>query len=73
MPAIGPIRQRDLVRYLRQLGWSGPYGGGKHLVMEKGDQAIPIPNPHQGDIGVNLLLRVLQRAGIDRATWEALR
>ena len=72
MPAIRPISQADLVRNLRQLGWAGPYPGGKHLVMEKGDQTIPIPNPHRGDISVDLLLRVLRRAGIDRSTWEAL-
>jgi len=73
MPAFGPISRRDLIRYLRELGWTGPEAGGRHSVMRKGDLTLPIPNPHQGAIGVDLLARILRQAGIDRQTWEALR
>ncbi len=38
MPPFGPIRYADLVRYLQRLGWEGPYPGGKHLLMEKGNR-----------------------------------
>ncbi len=34
--------------------------------------SIFIPNPHQGDIGEGLLIRILRQAKIDRATWEKL-
>jgi predicted RNA binding protein YcfA (HicA-like mRNA interferase family) len=72
MPPFGPIHHADLVRYLKQLGWEGPYPGGKHLLMEKGNRSITIPNPHRRDIAPHLLNRLLRQAKIDRATWEAL-
>jgi hypothetical protein len=37
--------------------------------MVKGDLQLTIPNPHQGDIGVNLLKIVLNEAGISRDEW----
>ena len=72
MPPIGPISRRNLIKYLRRLGWTGPYPAGPHNVMQKGTQRLSIPNPHQGDISRQLLLTILAQAGIDRATWEAL-
>ena len=36
MPPIGPIKRTDLIRYLRMLGFEGPYAGGKHQYMIKG-------------------------------------
>ena len=29
MPRFGPIKRKDLIRYVRQLGFAGPYSGGK--------------------------------------------
>jgi predicted RNA binding protein YcfA (HicA-like mRNA interferase family) len=72
MPPFGPIKRKDLVRYLAQLGFEGPYSGGKHQFMVKGDITIRIPNPHQADIGRELLRRILQQAGISRDAWEKL-
>ena len=72
MPAIGPIKRKELLRYFRQLDYRGPYSGGKHQFMVKGKLRVRIPNPHKRDIGINLLKQVLKEAGIDRATWEKL-
>ncbi|MDT5122260.1 MAG: hypothetical protein QOC96_1742 [Acidobacteriota bacterium] len=72
MPRFGSISRKDLIRYLRQLGFDGPYSGGKHQFMLKGDLTLRIPNPHQGDIGRELLARLLRQAGIDRGNWEQL-
>ena len=72
MPPFGPVSRRDLVRYLRQLGFEGPYPSGRHQIMVRGDLTLPLPNPHEGDIGRSLLARLLRRAGIDRDEWEAL-
>jgi hypothetical protein len=33
---------------------------------------LRIPNPHQREIGVELLSRLLRQAGISRDEWEAL-
>jgi predicted RNA binding protein YcfA (HicA-like mRNA interferase family) len=74
MPHPGPIKRKDLIYYLRRLGFEGPYSGGNHqyLVKLKEDITVFIPNPHQGDIGERLLFKILKQAKIDRATWEKL-
>jgi predicted RNA binding protein YcfA (HicA-like mRNA interferase family) len=72
MPAFGPIKRRDLIYYLRKLGFAGPYSGGKHEFMQKGDLSLTIPNPHGSDIRPKLLAIILRQAGIDRGEWEKL-
>ena len=72
MPRFGPIRCRELIRYLKQLGFEGPYSGGKHQFMVKDDITVRLPNPHQGDIGQEFLARILRQARIDREQWEML-
>ncbi|MCC6130401.1 MAG: type II toxin-antitoxin system HicA family toxin [Acidobacteria bacterium] len=72
MPAIGPIKRRDLIRYLLQLGFEGPFSGGKHQFMTRGERTLRIPNPHEGDISQGLLMRILRQAGIAREEWERL-
>lgn len=70
MPAWRPISRRDLVRTLRRLGFGGPFSGGKHQFMVRGDRVLTIPNPHRNDIGLDLLAIVLRQAGITRKEWE---
>jgi len=72
MPHFGPIKRRELIRYLRQLGFEGPYSGGKHQFMIKGDVTLRVPNPHRSDIGKELLARILRQARIQRDEWEEL-
>ncbi|MFH1921040.1 MAG: type II toxin-antitoxin system HicA family toxin [Planctomycetota bacterium] len=72
MPRFGPISRNDLIRALRQAGFDGPYSGGKHPFMIKGDLTLTLPNPHQGDIGRELLIRILRQGGISREEWEKL-
>ncbi|RJQ43110.1 MAG: type II toxin-antitoxin system HicA family toxin [Gaiellales bacterium] len=42
MPRFGAVRRKDLIRYLRKLGFDGPYSGGKHQFMKKDDVSFPI-------------------------------
>ena len=70
MPAWRPTSRRTLVATLRRLGFAGPYSGGKHEFMVKGDRVLTIPNPHRGDVGVGLLAVVLRQAGVSRKDWE---
>jgi predicted RNA binding protein YcfA (HicA-like mRNA interferase family) len=72
MHSFGPISRKDLVRHLRKMGFEGPYTGGKHQFMLKGKITLTIPNPHKGDIGLELLTRILRQAGISRKEWEQL-
>ena len=72
MPAIGPIKRRELIVYLRVLGFEGPVSGGDHQYMRGRGRKLRIPNPHSEDISPGLLVRILRQAGIDRREWEAL-
>lgn len=72
MPRLGPIKRKELIVYLKQLGFEGPYSGGKHQFMAKGSLTLRIPNPHRGDIGKELLARILRQAAIEKNEWEQL-
>ena len=72
MPTMKPIKQKELIRFLRKLDFIGPYSGGKHQFMVKEDLRIRIPNPHKKDIGKNLLKLILKEAEISKETWEKL-
>lgn len=72
MPRIGSSTRKELIRYLRQPGFDGPYSGGKHQFMSRGNLTLRIPNPHHSDIGRELLIRILRQAGISKDEWEQL-
>lgn len=72
MPPFGAIKRRELIGYLRELGFSGPTSRGKHQHMKRGDITLTIPNPHKSDISKGLLARILEQAGISREEWEQL-
>ncbi len=72
MPPLPPIKRKQLIRYLKQLGFEGPYAGKRHQFMIKDNIKLIIPNPHQSDIGKNLLAEILRQAGISREQWEQL-
>jgi predicted RNA binding protein YcfA (HicA-like mRNA interferase family) len=72
MPPWKPLKRRELIVALRRAGFHGPYSGGRHEFLQKGDLVLTIPNPHRGDIGIGLLSIVLRQAGISRAAWEKL-
>lgn len=69
MARLTPVSHRQFVERLRQLGFEGPYAGGRHPQMRCGDTTLIIPNPHEGDIGVGFLRRLLSQAGISREEW----
>jgi len=72
MPSFGAVSRSDLIRCLKQIGFDGPYSGGKHQYMIKDELKLTIPNPHKGDISVGLLNRILRQANISREEWEVL-
>ena len=69
MAKLGPVSWGELVRRLRELGFEGPYSGGRHPQMRRGDLTLVLPNPHEGEIGVGLLVRILRQAGVTREEW----
>jgi len=70
MPPLRPVKRKELIRRLRRLGFVGPHSGGKHEYMVKGNLRLALPNPHQGDISVELLVRILRQARVSREEWE---
>ncbi len=72
MPRFGAIQRKELIRCLKRAGFDGPFTGGKHQFMIKNDVTLRLPNPHQGDIGKELLGRILRQAHINKEEWERL-
>ncbi len=65
-----PISWRQFVNKFKELGFNGPYAGGKHLFMVKDSLKIRIPNCHRGDISGALVKEILRQAGISNKEWE---
>ena len=71
MPRLTPVSRRELVRRLLVLGFAGPFVGGRHEFMLRGERRLIVPNPHRGDISVDLLVRLLRQAEVTREEWDA--
>lgn len=67
---LNPVKWKEFVRRLKRLGFKGPFVGGKHPYMVKGRTVLTIPNPHRGDIGVSLLIRILKQAKVSKEEWQ---
>ena len=64
-----PISRRKFIKRLHELGFEGPFAGGKHPQMRRGSVTLIIPNEHEGDIGPGFLIRLLKQAGVSREEW----
>ena len=69
MSRLTPVSWSELVQHLGELGFEGPYEGGRHPQMRRDDVTVIIPTPHEGDIGGGLLKRLLRQAGVSREEW----
>lgn len=70
MEKIVPVSRRELIRRLSLLGFHGPYPGGRHEFLLRHNRRLILPNPHRGDISVDLLIRLLKQANVSRDEWE---
>jgi predicted RNA binding protein YcfA (HicA-like mRNA interferase family) len=66
------ISRRNLIKRFRNLGFDGPYSGGRHLFMIRDSLKIHIPNPHGRDVSKYLLSEILRQAGISKRDWNDL-
>lgn len=69
MARLAAVNWTELVRGLRKSGFDGPFQGGKHPYMIKGDLVLTLPNPHRNEISIDLLTRILKQAHISREQW----
>ena len=66
-----PCSRGEFIRKLRQLGYNGPFAGGRHAYMTKpGSLPVTVPNPHKGDISVGLIAKILRDAQIARDAFQ---
>jgi predicted RNA binding protein YcfA (HicA-like mRNA interferase family) len=72
MPVFGPISRKKLIKTLKNAGFVGPFSGGKHPFMKKGNLLLTVPNEHKSDIGKGLLAKILKQAGITKKEFERL-
>jgi predicted RNA binding protein YcfA (HicA-like mRNA interferase family) len=72
MPILRPMKRNELISYLKQFGFKGPYAGGKHQFMIRDKLRLTLPNTHQSYIGINLLAKILKQASISKVQWEKL-
>lgn len=70
MSSLKPVSWKNLVKRLKRMGFNGPYAGGKHLFLIKGELTLTLPNPHGKDIGIGLLSKILKQAGISKKAWD---
>ena len=64
------VSLRNLIKRLRELGFDGPYSGGRHIFMSKEVLKVRIPNPHKTDVSKHLLAEILRQAGISKDEWN---
>jgi predicted RNA binding protein YcfA (HicA-like mRNA interferase family) len=69
MARLSPVSWQQLVQRLTELGFQGPYAGGRHPQLRRADLTVILPNKHPGDISVGLLSRILRQAGVSREEW----
>ena len=69
MPKLAPVSRRKFIERLRELGFAGPFAGGKHPQMKRENVTLIIPNEHEGDLGPGFLSRLLRQAGVSREEW----
>lgn len=66
---LKPLKHKQFIQKLHELGFEGPFPGRKHQIMRRRDQTIRVPNPHQAEISVDLLRRILRDSDISHAEW----
>ena len=71
MARLAPVSRREFIRRLRDLGFDGPYTGGRHEFMLRADRRLILPNPHRQTVSADLLTRLLRQAGITRQEWDS--
>jgi len=76
MRGMRPISRRELIRRLEELGFEGPWPGGKHDFMRRpSDQlrlALPRADAKSREIGIELQKRIPREIGVRTAQWLSL-
>jgi predicted RNA binding protein YcfA (HicA-like mRNA interferase family) len=71
---LHPEKPSEVIKKLRQAGFEGPFGGGKHVIMRHPETGRKISIPVHGgrDIPIGTLRAILRRVGISVEEWRKL-
>lgn len=71
MPRLAPLKPQEVVRKLKNLGFEGPFPGGRHrrMVDPKTGRVVPIPFHKGSDVSVGLICEIISELGITRDDW----
>ncbi len=69
MAKLSPVSWQELIKELHKFGFDGPFQGGRHPYMIKGNLVLTVPNPHRKQVSIDLLSRILKQAGITAQEW----
>lgn len=69
MQHLTPISRAEFIKKLMALGYEGPFNGGKHQYLIKEPKRLTIPNPHNKEISIDLLQRMLNQIEISKEEW----
>jgi predicted RNA binding protein YcfA (HicA-like mRNA interferase family) len=74
MPKLSPEKPTEVIRKLLQLGYEGPFGGGKHPVMRhpQTGKKISVPMHKSRDLPIGTLRSILRAGGISVEEWTKL-
>jgi predicted RNA binding protein YcfA (HicA-like mRNA interferase family) len=76
MAAWRPLKRRDFIRRLRQLGFDGPFSGTRHQFMVRGQHRQTIPTNSEYSVPqLRMLLRQVESIlvrSLTVAEWESL-
>ena len=74
MTRLTPERPTEVIRKLRRLGFEGPYGGGKHVVMRHPQTRKRISVPMHGSrtLPLGTPRAVVREAGSTTEEWRRL-
>lgn len=62
MAACGTVKREELIQYLKERDFRGPYACGGHEFMIKGEVKLVLPNLYEGPISQDLLARIVPPA-----------
>jgi predicted RNA binding protein YcfA (HicA-like mRNA interferase family) len=74
MSKLTPLKPREVMRKLRQLGFDDPFPGGRHPRMVHPDTGTIIPVPmHKGkNVSVGIIRAIIREVGLSREEWIEL-
>lgn len=74
MPKLRPEKPAEVIRKFRQLGFEGPFGGGRHPMMRhpQTSKKISVPMHKKRDLPIGTLRSILRAAEISVEEWAKL-